>query len=235
MHVGSDISGALTKRAIAFAGLKASSTAPLRGRRFIMKGEKLFRTGDDGDCFYKVVSGMLMTWQMHGTRRIVQSFLLPGEMFGFEREPTRSSSAEALEDCVVISFDRSEIDGFLEDDRSLRAELLQAIATGLQHAYDHMAMLGRKTAEARIAAFLLQMRMRQGAGEDRRSTSSPRISLSMSGSDIADHLGVRRETVSRIMSKMVRDRVIEYSSSLRDIRIVDVRALQQLDGDDIHL
>ena len=66
--------------------------------------------------------------------------------------------------------------------------------SNLQHAEDHMLLLGRKTSLERVAAFLLEM--------DKRLTAAGIMALPMSRRDIADYLGLTLETVSRALSRL---------------------------------
>jgi CRP/FNR family nitrogen fixation transcriptional regulator len=64
-----------------------------------------------------------------------------------------------------------------------------------------MLLLGRKNAQGRIAAFLVEMA--------HRLKSAQMVDLPMSRQDIADHLGLSIETVSRTLTQLARDQVID--------------------------
>jgi CRP/FNR family nitrogen fixation transcriptional regulator len=188
----------------------------------VRKGEALFCAGDPVECFYKVASGTLQAILTTGNRRVVQAFWLSGDVFGLDAGGIRGFTVEAVEDSVMTAFARSRLDALLRHDASLSGELLAAIVVSLDRAYDHMSLLGLKTAEQKVAAFILQMA--------RRHCDADRFVLPMYRADIADYLGLRRETVCRIMSQMGREGVISFTPSTRVVQITSKRALQSLDA-----
>ena len=84
-------------------------------------------------------------------------------------------------------------------------------------------MLGRKTAEEKLASFLLEMLD--------RSPASDTIDLPMSRTDIADYLGLTIETVSRTFSSLKQHEVLSLPNAHRVI-ILDRDALEELSGDE---
>src|SRR5579871_971113 len=86
-------------------------------------------------------------------------------------------------------------------------------------AQDQMVLLGRKSAEERVVSFLLSIHRKCGPGSE--------IELPMSRLDMADYLGLTIETVSRMMTSLVRRGLIRATgrhklalrnlSTLRDI------------------
>jgi CRP/FNR family nitrogen fixation transcriptional regulator len=84
-----------------------------------------------------------------------------------------------------------------------------------------MLLLGRKSAVEKIATFLLDLSARTG---------DDAVELPMSRTDIADHLGLTIETVSRSLTQLERQRVIEVPAHRRSIVLRNKAALQRLDA-----
>jgi CRP/FNR family nitrogen fixation transcriptional regulator len=95
--------------------------------------------------------------------------------------------------------------------------------SNLQHAENHMLLLGRKTALERVAAFVLEM--------DERLTAAGVMSLPMSRRDIADYLGLTFETVSRAVSQLRRAGVLDFANNNRhrEITLLDRQRLASYD------
>ena len=91
----------------------------------------------------------------------------------------------------------------------------------LQRAQDHIMLL-IKTAQERVAGFLLEM-----AG--RRDESCDEIELPMSRQDIADYLGLTIETVSRTLTQLEKTHAIAVPTSRR-IVLRDRAALALMNG-----
>lgn len=74
----------------------------------------------------------------------------------------------------------------------------------LSLAQDQMLLLGRKSAEEKVAAFLVNLQTRYS----RIGHTSVTIELPMSRQDIADYLGLTIETISRTLTKLAREKTI---------------------------
>jgi CRP/FNR family transcriptional regulator, nitrogen fixation regulation protein len=95
-------------------------------------------------------------------------------------------------------------------------------ASYLQHAEDHMLLLGRKTSLERVAAFLIEM--------DRRLTATGVMALPMYRRDIADYLGLTLETVSRALSRLHELGILGFiGNTQRQIVLLDRQQLASLD------
>jgi CRP/FNR family nitrogen fixation transcriptional regulator len=92
----------------------------------------------------------------------------------------------------------------------------------LERAQDHMLLLGRKSALEKIATFILDM--------SERVSDEGAVALPMSRADIADHLGLTIETVSRSLTELERRGVIEVPAQRRNIVLRDQAALRRLDA-----
>src|SRR5262249_45831264 len=129
--------------------------------------------------------------------------------------------AEAIATSLIRVARRSAIIARACHENALATELWTRAADDLQLAHDHMLLLGRKSAEERVASFLLQL-------AERAPAERP-LALPMSRQDIADSLGLTIETVSRTLTQLKCKAAIELPSS-RQIRLRDRAALQRLNA-----
>ncbi len=169
--------------------------------------EEIFAEEETADFVYKVISGAVRTTRLlsDGRRQIVD-FHLEGDVFGLELGSTHRFSAEAIGETRLALVRRSVLLRAVDEDRSAARELWMLTSRELEGLQDHMLLLGRKSASERVASFLLRL-----SGH----AKSDNIDLPMSRGDIADHLGLTLETVSRTLSQFSRDGLIELPSARR--------------------
>jgi CRP/FNR family nitrogen fixation transcriptional regulator len=213
--------GLLARRALAPGATK--EIQPVGTRRTLARGQELFAEGEAITFFYKVISGTVRVCKLLSDgRRQIEAFQLPGDIFGLESGVHHRFTAEAVEDTVVLAFRRSQFASLVHDNPAFGDQLMSSVIHSLDRAQEHMVLLGRKTAQEKIATFLLDL--------SRRLAKSDRVELSMQRTDIADHLGLTIETVSRTLSQMVRDGLIKFVATGRTIVISDKARLQALNG-----
>jgi CRP/FNR family nitrogen fixation transcriptional regulator len=217
---GSRIPAALAMRgAAAMSG--GADESQRAARRSFARGEELFAEGDACSHFYKVVSGTVRTCKLLvDGRRQIDAFHLIGDVFGLESGGQHRFTAEAVEDVVVIAYRRNRFASLVHDDPAFGDQLMSSMLTSLDRAHDHMMLLGRKTAIEKMASFLLDMA--------RRRARTDKVVLPMQRTDIADHLGLTIETVSRTLSQMVRDGLIRLGETGRTVILSNRAGLQLL-------
>ena len=177
----------------------------------LAKDEELFAEGDEADCFYQVVSGAIRSYKLLSDgRRQIDAFHLPGDIFGLEAGAEHRFSAEALGNASVIAYRRSRLAALIQDDPTFRDKIMSSTLRSLERAQDHMLLLGRKTAQEKLATFLLDLAQRI-CGDDEH------LELPMQRSDIADHLGLTIETVSRTLTQFARSGLIRLLPASRSI------------------
>ena len=191
--------------------------------RDLSRGEELFAEGDPSDFFYKVTSGTVRTYKLLSDgRRQIDEFHLCGDIFGLEPGDQHRFSAEAVDDASVVMFRRRRFAAIALDDPALGDQVMASLMHNLERAHDHMMLLGRKSAQERIATFLLDMSKRIAKGDS--------FDLPMQRSDIADHLGLTIETVSRTLTQFARDGLIKLAAASRSVVLCDKAALRRLDA-----
>lgn len=202
---------------------RAPSDAAVGATRACAKDEEIFAEGDRAGFFYKVVSGAVRTSKLLSDgRRQIDAFHLPGDIFGLEAGEEHRFSAEALGDATVIAYRRCSLDTLASSDADFARQVVAAMMRSLQRAQDHMLLLGRKSAVEKIATFLLDLA--------ERSPCAGAIQLPMSRTDIADHLGLTIETVSRCLTQLERQGVIELPAHRRSIVLKNKATLRRLDS-----
>ncbi len=192
-------------------------------RRTFSKGEELYAEGEAAEFFYRVVSGTVRICKvLNDGRRQIESFHLAGDLFGLERGSEHRFAAEAVDDLVVVMYRARHLEGLLHDNPDLGGQLMSSVLASLDRARDHMVLLGRKSAREKIASFLLDL-----AG---RLTDGDRFELPMQRADIADHLGLTIETVSRTLTQMARDGLIKLAACGRSVILSDRDRLEALEA-----
>ena len=192
-------------------------------RRSFAKGEELFADGDKAECFFKVVSGTVRTCKLLSDgRRQIDAFHLPGDMFGLDSGQDHCFSAEAVDDVVVEAYRRSHFTSLMHDNPAFGDQLMSSTLRSLERAHEHMVLLGRKNAQEKIASFLLDLA--------ERLERTDRLDLPMQRTDIADHLGLTIETVSRTLAQMVRDGLIKLAAAGRTIILSEKTGLWELNA-----
>ena len=201
-----------------------ATKAPTGIQMVLGKGEELFAEGDEAEFFYQVVSGAIRTYKLLSDgRRQIDAFHLGGDIFGLEAGSEHRFCAEAIGNATVIAHRRSRLGALIEDDAAFRDRIMTATLRSLERAHDHMMLLGRKTAQEKMATFLLDM-------AERLSGDDEHFDLPMQRSDIADHLGLTIETVSRTLTQFARSSLIRLLPAGRSISLCNKMALRGLNA-----
>lgn len=199
----------------------------IKHRRPLRRGEHLFRVGDPFQAIYAVRAGSLKTYAMteDGHEQVI-GFHLPGELVGLaaihgECHPCAAKALETTSVCE-IPFDR------LEDlaDRlpTLQRQLLRVLSKEILHDHNLLTLLGKKSADERLAAFLVSLSVRF----KRRGFSAAEFHLSMSRNDIGNYLGLAVETVSRLFTRFQEGGLLEVQR--KHILLRNMDALNLLAG-----
>ena len=173
------------------------------------------RCAGSGRCFTRPIPPSSISESVSGAvrscklladgRRHVGDFYLTGDFIGLDAEANYIFTAEAVCDAIVVRYSRRSVDALAGQEPRIGHSLFRIACHGLSAAQQQMVLLGRKTAEERVASFILGLAERNGAAD--------RISLPMTRSDIGDHLGLTIETVSRALTQLKKDGVIEFTGS----------------------
>ena len=193
--------------------------------RPLRRGEHLFRAGDRFHSIYAVRSGSVKSYTpCHDGSEQVIGVHLPGELVGLDAIESEEHvcAARVLEttSVCVLPFDR--IQEIACEVPSLQRQFLRLMSKELAHEEAMLMLLGKASAEERLATFLLSLAQRFKA----RGFSETEFNLSMSRHDIGNYLGLAVETVSRMFSKLQEDGVL--SVHRKNIRIHEPARLRSM-------
>lgn len=192
------------------------------------KGVEVYGENEPAVFVYQVKEGAVRSYKLLSDgRRQIGAFHLVGDIFGLTSGESHRFTTEAVVETTVWLVNRRSLEARVEIDAVLAGHLLRLTAKNLQHAENHMLLLGRKDALERVATFLIEM--------DRRLTAAGAMTMTlpMSRHDIADYLGLSLETVSRALSKLRRSGILSFiGNTQREITILDREKLFALDLQD---
>lgn len=164
----------------------------------------LFREEDKAVSIFNITAGVVrLVRSLANGRRQLTGFALPGDFLGLSLEKVWTFSAEAVTEVRACRFKRSVFEDFSDRKPHLMKRMHEFATHELTLAQDHMVLLGRLTAEEKVASFLVTLKRRWTRVEGHELGL---IRLPMGRQDIADYLGLTIETVSRVINQMQRDR-----------------------------
>ena len=189
-------------------------------------GHGFVEEGQPATSFFNITAGTAKLFKLlPDGRPQITGFVSTGHFLGLAVSDTYAFSGEAIEPVRFCRFQRSKLRALLDDFPLMEKRLLEVAANELVAAQEQMLLLGRKTARERLASFLL-LQSRQGApcGRMRR-----RFSLPMTRSDIADYLGLTIETVSRTLTRLRSEGLIDIVS-LAEVMVTNPVGLENVAG-----
>lgn len=182
------------------------------------RNSEIYGEAEPADYVHYLVAGTVRICRlMDDGRRQIETFHRPGTLFGFEAGTSHRFSAEAVTNVTVRLARRSALMALAGRDAEVAQALWGLACRELERAQEHVLLLGRKTAQERVASFLGEL------------ASDDAVDLPMSRQDMADYLGLTIETVSRTLTQLEANGVIAFRSPRR-IVIRNRSALRRLDG-----
>ncbi|HXV28741.1 MAG TPA: helix-turn-helix domain-containing protein [Sinorhizobium sp.] len=190
-------------------------------------GAAVFWEGDDAMHLFQVADGVLRALRLLSDgRRIIVGFLRPGDLLGVSLRERYLYTVEAITPVKLRRLPRRRFEDEIERQPRLREQLFSKLCDEMTAAQDQTVLLSRRSADEKVANFLLLM-SRDAFGDRTRI-----IDLPMTRLDMADYLGMTIETVSRTITKLMNSGIIA-TTGRRSIIVLKMEALRSLaDGDD---
>ncbi len=195
-------------------------------------GQTVVWSGDQMDFVGSVVSGIAsLTQTMEDGRTQMVGLLLPSDFVGRPGREGAAYDVVATTDLVMCCFRKKPFEQIMLDTPHIAQRLLEMTLDELDAAREWMLVLGRKTAREKIASLLSIIARRDASLNPERSRSITVFDLPLTREAMADYLGLTLETVSRQMSALKRDGVIQLEGK-RHVTVPDLVRLLEEAGDD---
>ncbi|MBD8065397.1 Crp/Fnr family transcriptional regulator [Devosia sp. PTR5] len=187
------------------------------------EGEELIADAMPIDSYANVLRGVVkLTKVLEDGRQQVVGLQFAPDLLGRPFASESRVTAEAASDVDLCVIPRPALESMLKDSAPLEHRVMMQALRELDEARDWMVTLGRKTAAEKVASFLYLIASHIDPTEEGAATT---FDLPLSRSDIGDFLGLTIETVSRQISKLKADGVIEIVS-YRHVTVPDLARLR---------
>lgn len=196
-------------------------------RRRLTAGEQLLWEGDEAVLVANVIEGVLkLSTQTSDGREQILGLVYPSDFLGRPFGETTPYGVEALTDAYVCVFERHDFDRFAREHPRLEHKLLERTLSELDRTRRWMLLLGRLNAEQKLATFLLELadRLSEKSCASDAGAKAESFTLPLSRQQIADILGLTIETVSRQLTKLRKEGLIDLPSR-REATILDPQGL----------
>ncbi|MCF0253204.1 MAG: fumarate/nitrate reduction transcriptional regulator Fnr [Duodenibacillus sp.] len=194
-------------------------------RHRVRRGDALYRAGDKFDALYGIRLGFLKSAVLSSDgREQVTSFHMSGDIVGLDglASMVYSSDLIALEDTEVCILPYERLEEISAAMPSMGMHFQRLLSREIVRQNGVMLLLGSMHAEERLAAFILNLSQRF----EQRGYSRSEFVLRMTRAEIGSYLGLKLETVSRVMSRFSHDRLIIVNQ--KHIQIMDFAGLRAI-------
>ena len=189
------------------------------------RGERIFQQCDPFSSCFAVQGGAVKTYFVseEGEKQVT-GFYLPGEVIALDsvNNDHYFCSAQALERSRLCEIPLDRLEELATRIPSLQRHFFQLMSHEIQDSQQMSLLLNRKSAEQRLATFLLSLSTRFC----RRHLSSTQFRLPMARSDIANYLGLAVETVSRVLARFQKQGLVSFHG--RNCSIENMEGLQNI-------
>ncbi len=187
-------------------------------------GLTIFSEGEDAHFAYAIDEGVVRISRhaVNGQRQIL-AFMVPGDLFGIPDDGIYVNSAEAVCPATIYRFPWQRLREIMLREPQLQLNLLVKVASDLRQAQRQIMILGHQSTYQRLASFLLDFLNYPEFYDEKKS----HLNLPINRFDLADYLGIARETAARAFARLERENLARRLPS-GSIEILSVNGLQKL-------
>lgn len=196
-------------------------------RRKYKKGQMIFFEGDVSDKLYIINSGKIKIFKYtKEAKEQILYILSEGDFIGdmsLLKKTTFDFNAEALEDVSVCMFAKDSLDEMVRANPEIMFKILEEVHDRLVNLESLVQTLSTKDVEARLAGLLIGFAKDFGV----KTTEGILIEMPLSREEMANYIGITRETISRKLTVLQEESIIELKGN-RKIIIKDMESLESI-------
>lgn len=186
-------------------------------------GEELMADAMPISSYANVLRGVIkLSKVLEDGRQQVVGLQFAPDLLGRPFAAESRVSAEAASDVDLCVIPKPALESLMKESAPLEHRVMMQALRELDEARDWMVTLGRKSAAEKVASFLYLIATHIDPTDEE---TGARFDLPLSRSDIADFLGLTIETVSRQISKLKADNIIEIVN-YRHVTVPDLARLR---------
>ncbi|MEO1533010.1 MAG: helix-turn-helix domain-containing protein [Pseudomonadota bacterium] len=195
-------------------------------------GQEILAAGEKMDFVGSVVEGVVsLSKTMADGRRQMVGLMFASDFIGRPMRESVPYDVTAVTEVRLCLFKRVRFEGVLRSSPDIERRLLEMMLDELDAARDWMLLLGRKTAQEKIATFLLILARRVTLSKGQDAQDGVSFTLPITREAMADYLGLTIETVSRQFTTLRKEGIIALEGT-RTVRVPDFLALLDAAGED---
>lgn len=194
-----------------FAGLSREERleiAEIAASRSLEKGEMIYRAGDEGGTLFVLYTGRAKLFRLSAAgKEQVLRIVEPGEFIGelslFSSLPL-TNFAQALEATTMCVLQGERLKGLMTKYPSIAFKVMDELSRRLEKAESRIKDISLNPVNKRVARILLEL-----------SEGGEEVLLPMTKGDLASHLGITQETLSRRLAALQEEGLIALEGHRR--------------------
>lgn len=189
------------------------------------KGDVIFSEGESADTLYFVNDGKIKLYKYNkdGKEQIFH-ILSDGDFFG-ELDLIKTSeykfNSKAIDDVKICTLRKSEVKSIILRNPEIALKLLESVGERLSAIENLAQNLSTNDVDARIAYLIINLMDKYSEDANGNKT----IKLPLSREDMANYIGVTRETISRKLKKFEDESLIKLIGT-KKIVVIDEEGLR---------
>jgi CRP/FNR family transcriptional regulator len=198
--------------------------------RTVSPGQAIVADQDRVVSFANIISGVVkLTKTMSDGRQQIVGLQFASDFIGRPYRDRSAYEVTAVNDVHLCTYDRGQFERLVQEFPGFERRLFENTLDELDAAREWMLLLGRKSAEEKVASFILMVSKRlEAVGcQSGQVSGPPKFELPITRAEIADFLGLTIETVSRQFSRLKAKKIIGLEGA-RTVVVIDAPHLEQV-------